>query len=130
VDVERGNKVLVRSAPVQPMKPGRANAAIMTALAVALAGLATATGGCGRATTARRPPCVEKLMAIDACKQQWVIDKNKGPGDTPTWDDLRPFFPQTWSNAAPRCPAGGHYRIGTSAEPPTCSIGGPEHSIP
>ena len=43
--------------------------------------------------------------------------------DAPTWDDLRPYFPYTWSNSIPVCPDGGVYTIGRLGENPKCSIG-------
>ncbi len=74
-------------------------------------------------------PCVDNLRNLDLLKRNWANDDNKTTNDVPSWDDLRPYFPSRWSNNIPICPGGGTYRLGRVGEPPTCSIGGPEHSI-
>lgn len=60
---------------------------------------------------------------------------NKGSDDSPTWDDLRPYFPDwatnglvRWTNG-PVCPEGGIYTIGRVGETPRCSIGGYSHAV-
>jgi hypothetical protein len=76
------------------------------------------------------PPCHENLVQIDLAKRQWAGDYDKTTNDTPTWDDLRPFFPDWltnsvyWTNGRPICPDGGVYTIGRVGELPRCSIGG------
>lgn len=75
-------------------------------------------------------PCVNNLRIIEECKTQWALEKNKTTNDTPNWDDIRPYFPDRWSNSIPVCPEGGTYTIGRVGEPPTCSIGGSRHSLP
>jgi hypothetical protein len=72
--------------------------------------------------------CVNNLRILDSCKQEWVLEHKKATNDTPTWDDLRPYVPNWWTNNIPVCPAGGTYTIGRIGEHPTCSIGGYEHS--
>jgi hypothetical protein len=63
--------------------------------------------------------CCAQLRQIDASKQIWMIQQHKSTSDTPSWDDLRPYFgPQ----APPKCPLGGTYRIGRVAEMATCSV--------
>jgi hypothetical protein len=75
--------------------------------------------------------CVLNLENIEECKHEWEGDQtNKNPNLIPTWGDLRPYFPANWSNQIPVCPDGGTYAIGRIGEPPTCSIGGPRHSLP
>jgi hypothetical protein len=71
--------------------------------------------------------CVVNLQYIDECKKKW--DDDGKTNITPTWDDLRPFFPPMWSNRIPTCPSGGTYTIGRVGEPPKCSIGGPGHAV-
>jgi hypothetical protein len=61
-------------------------------------------------------------MQLEICKDIWAKG-NKTTNDTPTWDDLRPYFPDGWSNNIPVCPAGGTYILGRVGERPRCSIG-------
>jgi hypothetical protein len=80
-------------------------------------------------------PCVNRLMQIDAAKQEWAFEHNKTTNDVPTWDDIYPYlwsgFTNSWfTNGRPVCPEGGSYTLGRVGVPPTCSIGGPRHSIP
>jgi len=81
-----------------------------------------------RPKTSGIPVCVNNLRNIEICRDRWSKDENRTTNDVPTWDDLRPYFPDRWSNSIPICPSGGTYTIGRIGEPPTCSIGGPEHS--
>lgn len=69
--------------------------------------------------------CQENLRVIQAAKQRWAMENNKGATSTPTWDDLSPMFIK---GKKPSCPAGGTYTIGSLDADPTCSVGG-EHSI-
>ena len=82
------------------------------------------------------PPCHELLVLTDLAKRNWAIDEKKSSNDTPTWDDLRPYFPDwatnrlvRWTNGRPVCPASGDYTIGRVGEPPRCSIGGYTHAV-
>ncbi len=79
--------------------------------------------------------CVEQLKAIEIAKYQWGFFNSKRPDVVPTWDDIRPFFPRSfpktsWTNGILVCPDGGTYTLGRLGVPPTCSIGGPGHSLP
>jgi hypothetical protein len=74
-------------------------------------------------------------MIIEMCKQNWANVNNKKIDDIPTWDDLKPELEgyairYKWTNGIPVCPDGGTYTIGRVGEPPKCSIGGPDHSLP
>lgn len=80
-------------------------------------------------------PCVSRLIQINAAKEEWAIEYNKTTNDTPRWNDLFPYLSITftnsyWTDGVPVCPEGGTYTIGRIGEPPTCSIGGPRHSLP
>jgi hypothetical protein len=80
-------------------------------------------------------PCVNRLMQIDAAKQEWALEHGKTANDVPTWDDLYPYlessFTNRWfTNGQPVCPEGGTCHIGRVGMHPTCSIGGPRHSYP
>jgi hypothetical protein len=79
--------------------------------------------------------CVNTLRGLRGAKECWALEHNKTTNDIPTWDDLLPYFSSTftnhwWTNGMVVCPGGGIYTLGRVGEPPTCSIGGPRHSIP
>jgi len=80
-------------------------------------------------------PCVNRLMQVEAAKEEWALEHSKTTNDVPTWDDLYPYlwsgFTNSWfTNGRPVCPEGGVYTLGRVGVPPTCSIGGPRHSYP
>lgn len=88
-----------------------------------------------RSTTAAPSRCADNLMIIEECKDNWAHDNGKKPNDAPTWDDLKSELHSYavqygWTNDVPVCPDGGTYTIGRVGEKPTCSIGGPKHSLP
>ena len=71
--------------------------------------------------------CINRLRQIDGAKQQWGIEHGKKETDnvTVTWKDIEPYLAhqeRVW------CTRGGVYRLGTLAEPPTCSVKG--HALP
>jgi hypothetical protein len=72
-----------------------------------------------RVTTAKMP-CFAGLRMMDAVKVQWGWAYQKTTNDTPTWDDLRPYFLRT--RLPLECPDGGVYAIGGLGELPSCSI--------
>jgi hypothetical protein len=80
-------------------------------------------------TTARNT-CVNNLRILDSCKQEWALEHKKTTNDIPTWDDLRPYVPNWWTNGMPTCPLSGIYTVGRIGKAPTCSTGGPSHSLP
>jgi hypothetical protein len=86
------------------------------------------------ARTAKLPACQQNLRQIWSCKDLWAGNEDKTTNDTPSWDDLRPYFPDfmtnhaDWTNGRPTCPHGGTYTIGRVGEWPKCSIGGYYHS--
>jgi hypothetical protein len=71
--------------------------------------------------------CLANLRAIDAGENEWALENHKTTNDTPTWDDLRGYLE---GGKIPQCPQGGTYKLGHVGEVPTCSIGGPRHSLP
>ena len=76
------------------------------------------------------PRCHDNLRRIELAKFNWAGNEAKTTNDTPTWDDLRLYFPDSWSNGIPVCPAGGTYTIGRVGEQPRCSVGGGyDHSL-
>src|SRR5262245_473272 len=74
--------------------------------------------------------CVNNLRMIDGCKQTWALNMSKTNNELPSWEDLRAYLPDRWTNAKPTCPAGGVYVIGRLDETPRCSLGGPDHTLP
>ena len=105
--------------------PGCLAAAVLIALGIF---------GCERRSS-KIPPCHELLVLTDLAKHDWAADESKTSNDIPTWDDLRPYFPDwatnlvVWTNGRPVCPDGGTYTIGRVGEPPRCSIGGYSHAV-
>ncbi len=80
-------------------------------------------------------PCVNTLRVIDAAKHQWALEAHKTTADMPTWADLRPFLPDSWTNSLWKngkvnCPAGGTFTIGRVGKSPSCSMGGDLHTVP
>lgn len=69
-------------------------------------------------------PCVVNLRQIANAKLKWSIEQLKTPGEVPTWENLQPSLPQRLS-----CPDGGSYTLGRVDQSPSCSIGGPNHSL-
>jgi hypothetical protein len=66
--------------------------------------------------------CINELRQIGAAKLQWALARHKTTNDTPTWDDLRPYFLR--ARLPLQCPDGGVYTIGRVDELPSCSIRG------
>jgi hypothetical protein len=63
-------------------------------------------------------------MELQLAKEAWAANNDNTTNHTPTWDNLKPYFPDRWSNSIPVCPGGGTYTIGPVGEKPKCSIGG------
>jgi hypothetical protein len=62
--------------------------------------------------------CASSLRHIADAKIGWAKKNGTGTNDTPTADDLDPFF----RHGFPVCPSGGTYAIGKVGELPQCSI--------
>jgi len=77
------------------------------------------------------PPksCILNLNVIDAATKCWALERNKGTNAIPSWAEIGPYI-GSHPNEFMECPQGGKYSLGTSIEPPKCSIGGTNHSIP
>jgi hypothetical protein len=90
--------------------------------------LVFALSGCGK--SADHTPdanlftigCSGNLRGIDGAKSHWARDRGAGLNDTPTMEDLLPYFRHGMS----KCPGGGTYTVGKVSELPQCSI--PEHN--
>jgi len=76
--------------------------------------------------TAQRNSCINNLRMIDAAKQQWALEKEKGSAATPTMDDIGQYLGTMQS--MPECPKGGDYEINSMSDLPECSI--PTHELP
>jgi prepilin-type N-terminal cleavage/methylation domain-containing protein len=76
--------------------------------------------------TSRRKSCVGTLLRIDVAKQQWAMDHNREPDDTPTWNDI--VGPDKYIKGDPAtfptstCPSGGTYTLNDVSTPPQCSL--------
>jgi hypothetical protein len=74
--------------------------------------------------------CINELRELEGAKEEWAVEhKIKDTNAEPTLDDLRPYMMFTGSRDMKWCPSGGTYRIGKVCEPPTCSFGGPGHTL-
>ncbi len=58
------------------------------------------------------------LRKIDAAKNLWALDNNKGNGDTPSSEDLKPY--DGW----PKPIAGESYSVNAVGTPPTATLAG------
>jgi hypothetical protein len=79
------------------------------------------------------------MRQIDAAKQQWAMENNKKPTDTPTAGDITAYLGRG-TGTLPTCPSGGttitfgdSYNINDLATAPTCKVGAaldPVHEMP
>ncbi|MBX3745310.1 MAG: prepilin-type N-terminal cleavage/methylation domain-containing protein [Verrucomicrobiae bacterium] len=60
----------------------------------------------------------QNLRKIDAAKNLWSLENNKGSGETPTVEEMRMY--DGW----PRAVAGETYNINPVGSPPTATLGG------
>lgn len=79
--------------------------------------------GCGKEGAKSDPNapaigCANHLRSIDKVKKRWAEEHGAGLNDTPTLDDLEPYF----RHGMLTCPEGGAYTIGKVSELPQCSI--------
>lgn len=76
--------------------------------------------------TSRRKSCIGSLLRIDIAKQQWAMDNNKEPTDTPDWSDI--VGPDKYIKGDPTtfptstCRSGGTYTMNNVSTPPQCSL--------
>jgi competence protein ComGC len=75
--------------------------------------------------TAEANACINNLRQIDAAKTQWALEHSKTSDDTPTVNDLTPYFKD---HQMPVCPEGGIYTIGKVGNEPTCTV--EKHKLP
>jgi prepilin-type N-terminal cleavage/methylation domain-containing protein len=60
----------------------------------------------------------QNLRKIDAAKNLWALENNKGSGETPSSEDLKPY--DGW----PKAIAGETYNVNPVGSPPTATLGG------
>jgi prepilin-type N-terminal cleavage/methylation domain-containing protein len=60
----------------------------------------------------------QNLRRIDAAKNLWALENNKGNGETPTMDELRAY------DGAPKAIAGETYSPNPLGASPTATLGG------
>lgn len=60
----------------------------------------------------------QNLRKIDAAKNLWALENNKGSGETPSQDELKPY--DGW----PKPIAGETYSINSVGMPPTATLSG------
>ncbi|MBL9135261.1 MAG: prepilin-type N-terminal cleavage/methylation domain-containing protein [Verrucomicrobiales bacterium] len=60
----------------------------------------------------------QNLRKIDAAKNLWALENNKGSGETPSSEDLKPY--DGW----PKAIAGETYNVNPVGTPPTATLGG------
>lgn len=70
-------------------------------------------------TRAQIVTCLANLRQLENVKQQWAVEHQKDGGDTPTMEELKPYF--RYSIA---CPINGTYSINALTNKATCSITG------
>ena len=101
------------------------------ACAISIAVIGIGSVGCERKKIrdTRIPICYDNLRNIEVCKFWWEANEGKSTNDIPKWEDLRPYFPDRWSNAVPICPNGGSYIINPIGSTARCSVGGDGHEL-
>ena len=73
-------------------------------------------------TVSQTRNCQENLTKIDGAKQQWALEQNQGPTDTPSQSDLDSGGDGTgYLKAFPTEPVRGSYTINSVTAEPTCS---------
>jgi prepilin-type N-terminal cleavage/methylation domain-containing protein len=91
-------------------------------IAIAVPGFLRARG------TSRMRACQENLTKIDGAKEQWALETNASPGDTPAEADLAGGA-NSILKTFPACPSGFTYTINPLGTDPTCNSGLSGHSL-
>jgi hypothetical protein len=73
--------------------------------------------------------CGWNLINILNAKMEWHLVEKKALEDRATWSDILPYMGKSTNGPILKCPKGGVYTIGRVEDPPTCSIGGVDHSL-
>jgi len=87
-------------------------------------------------TTSSPNACVNNLRLIDSAKQQWALERGKGPDDIPAASDIQPYLERGNAGLLPTCPVDSNnsfsssYSINNMATKPTCKILPSNHVLP
>jgi hypothetical protein len=81
-------------------------------------------------STSAQNACINNLRQIDGAKQQWALENNITNDAKPSWANVQPYMGRGSQGESPKCPQGGTYILGRLSELPSCSIGGPRHTLP
>jgi prepilin-type N-terminal cleavage/methylation domain-containing protein len=76
--------------------------------------------------SSRTRTCIANLRRIEASKEQWAMENQKGAADVPTSGNLSPNYIKSF----PNCPSGGTYTIGAISANPSCSKSADGHVLP
>lgn len=71
----------------------------------------------------RSRACQENLAKLEGAKEQYALENNIDPTNTPTWDKL--IGNTLYIKRTPMCPGGGVYVINNLNSVPTCSYNAP-----
>jgi prepilin-type N-terminal cleavage/methylation domain-containing protein len=71
--------------------------------------------------------CIENLAQIQAAKQIWGVENNKGP--TAEADEAEIVGQELYIKVKPKCPSGGEYLYKSIDIPAICTFGG-DHIAP
>src|SRR5438105_2528074 len=94
---------------------------VICLIAVALCNIAVSNWNGHRPSP--RNACINNLRQLDAALQEWALEHNKVPGDTPKWSEITNYLRRPMV-----CPQGGIYNLGSVGGRATCSIMG--HDLP
>jgi hypothetical protein len=73
-----------------------------------------------------RNQCINNLRQMDGAIQQWALENKQPASATVTMENILPYL-GNGNSAAPACPSGGIYTLGTVEAQPTCNI--PGHTL-
>jgi len=78
--------------------------------------------------SSQKNACINNLRQIEGAKAKWALENKKVGTDLPTATDL--YGATLYIKAAPTCPAGGAYTIGTVDTPASCALSASGHVLP
>jgi len=74
--------------------------------------------------------CINNLRQIDGAVQQWALEHDAATNTVVTMEDIKHYLGRGVEGEIPKCPHNGPYSISRVCQPPHCSIGGPDHTLP
>ncbi|HEY9509044.1 MAG TPA: prepilin-type cleavage/methylation domain-containing protein [Verrucomicrobiae bacterium] len=80
--------------------------------------------------------CINNLRQLDGATQQWGLENQKAPTNTPSWSELKPYLgrgsagslDQFHCSQDPAKTASTSYLLGSATVPPRCRID-PSHKL-